>query len=459
VDEKMAIFEYLDIFENFAWSYVGFPAIMAMGVYLGYISGLVQIRKIGVIFRHFLSIFRSDGGGGRGGPPIKTFFACIAGSVGIGNIVGITTAVQVGGPGALFWIWCVAIIGSVIKYAEVYLGMKTRIVVDGTYRGGPMYIFKKAFSGSKVFSGSWISKLFCVLMCLYGVEIYQFSVMTSSISHNFELSKPLVAAVLLGLVIFAELGGVKRIGTICSATIPVFIVIYLSMGLYVLISCIDVLPSVFVDVFRYACTPCAAVGGFAGSSIILAISSGMKRACYSSDIGVGYASIIHSESSVKNPVKQASLTIMEVFLDIFVICTMSIVLVLATGTWSMPGIDSLYLVQTSLSMYFPYMHYFMPFFLFLLGYNTIMTYFCAGMKAVEHLFPKRGRMLYYIYSATALLTFSFVDTSQAITVMSIVLVLLLILNLSAIWRLRKELSFDIASIEADVEKDKALVNA
>ena len=436
----LTVFDFFEHIEDSLWGYLGFPAILAVGCYLTYKSRLVQLRKFPQVMQIFFSFLlnkdKSSTTPAVGIHPLKVFFACVGGCVGIGNIVGITTAVQLGGPGAIFWVWITAIVGSLVKYSEVYLGMRHRVKVEGGFLGGPMYFLKKAFSGS------WASKLFCVLMCLYGVEIYQFSVMTSSVSQNLGFPKVYVALVFLALVIAAERGGMKRIGSICSTIIPLFIFLYLGMGGYVLASCASAIPQVFADIFHYAFTPHAAVGAFAGSTIMLSLSQGIRRACYSCDVGVGYASIVHSESSVQNSARQASLTIFEVFLDIFVICTMSVVIVLATGVWTQ-DIDATYLVQSALSQFFPYMNFFIPFFLVLLGYSTIITYFGSGMKTALYLSPKYGRKIYYSYAIVALFLFSFVDTTDANTVMMCVLALLLALNLAAIWRLRREIRFDI----------------
>ncbi len=439
----------LEFIEDILWVYFAYPAILATGLYFTFSSRFVQFRSFGSIVRNFFSMFRKDiqekspqGESQAGIHPLKAFFASIGGCVGIGNIVGVTTAVQLGGPGALFWIWVAALIGSLAKYAEVFLGMRYRVKTSQGYRGGPMYVLTAAFGGSRGEArlGSWLVKAFCILMCIYGVEIFQFSVMTSSVAENYGIAKPIVALVFLALVIAAECGGLKRIGTICSTIIPLFIALYIGMGSYVLVQCASAIPSVIGDVFRYAFTSHAAVGAFTGGSLMLAMSQGIKRACYSLDVGVGYASIIHSESTEEVPAKQAALTIFEVFLDTFIICTMSIVLVLVTGTWT-HNIDAIYLVQSALASYFPYMHFFIPLFLFLLGYSTIIAYFCAGMKTALFLSPKRGRLFYYVYAVTALIGFSFADTEQAASVMMIVLALLLAMNLAAAWKLRHEVHF------------------
>ncbi len=435
-------FEHLENIDNFLWMYVGFPAIILVGLFLSFQSRFAQVRLFPYVCKIFLKyLFRrdveADTTTNRGIHPMTAFFAGLGGCVGIGNVVAITTAVQIGGPGAIFWMWMAAVIGSILKYSEVFLGIRYRIPSkDNSFSGGPMHFLNRAFK-------PWAGKVFCVLMCIYGVEIFQFSVVTNSIACNFNFDITTVTLVLLGMVVLAELGGVRRIGAICSTVIPVFIVLYLAMGSYVLIVSAAHIPEMFYSIFEAAFTPKAAVGSFVGSSLLIVISQGIRRGCYSSDIGVGYASIIHSASRVKNAASQAALVIFEVFLDTFIICTMSVFLVLITGTWK-EDILPMHLVQEALSNYFPYMQYFMPFFLFLLGYTTVITYFGAGIKTAEFLGPKWGRTIYYTYSIIILFIFSYVETTQALIVMSVVQVMLLALNLAGIMRLRKEISFDFS---------------
>lgn len=442
------VFSVLDSADNFLWSYLGFPAIIFVGLWLSIRSNFVQLRKFPEIFSLFFHfLFRrsesSDTNEKGGVHPIMAFFAGLGGCVGIGNVVAIATAVQIGGPGAVFWMWMTAIVGSLVKYSEVFLGIRYRVkdAVNG-FRGGPMFFLKKAL-------GPMSATAFCILMCIYGVEVFQFSVVTHSISSNFSVDNTLVTFGLLALVIFAELGGIARIARISAVVIPVFIAMYLGMGVYVLFQLAPAIPGMFADIFSHAFTVHAAVGSFVGTTILMTISQGIRRGCYSSDIGVGYASIIYSETRVKNPARQASLVIFEVFLDTFVICTMSMFLVLITGTWK-ESVGSTSLVQAALSQFFPFMHIFMPFFLFLLGYSTIITYFCAGIKTAEYVAPKWGRPIYYVYAIIVLSIFSFVETTQALIVMSIVQVALLALNLTAVMRLRREITFDFAEVEAPV---------
>lgn len=431
------LISFLDFFDNFIWSYLGFPAIMVLGLILTIKSRFVQIVKFPVVVKTFLSFMKSSGEThGKGVHPLQAFFACIGGCVGVGNIVAICTAVQIGGPGALFWIWVTAIMGMIVKYAEVYLGVKFRVATKDGYSGGPQYFLQR------VFKTMWVPNLVAVLLCIYGVEVYQFSVVAQSVSNNFSIDLPLIVGVLLFLVLFAGWGGVQRVGNISSWIIPLFVVIYVGMGLWVLLQNVYILGSVFANVFEYAFTPHGALGGFVGSTLLVTIAQGVKRGCYTGDVGIGYASVIHSETSVRSPEKQASLVIFEVFLDTFVICTTSVVLILTTGVWLVP-MDAASLVQTALGQYFPYMNFFMPFFLFLLGYSTINAYFVVGLKCAEFLSPRFGKWVFNAYAILALIIFSFIDSTQAQAVMAVTGGLLLIINCYGIFKLRHEISFNL----------------
>ncbi|MCB1119064.1 MAG: sodium:alanine symporter family protein, partial [Chlamydiia bacterium] len=316
------MFYWLNWIEDSLWAYLCFPAILIVGGILTWESRLFQIRKFPhVVARFYHLLFLREPSDRRGVHPLKAFFFFFCGCVGIGNIVGICTGIQIGGPGALFWVWCTALLGVVVKYAEVYLGIKYReLSADGGYNGGPMYFLQRV-SGSLFFP-----KVVCLLLCIYGVEIYQFSIIAHNVSINFHWNPYLVIGVLLAMVIFAGSGGVRRVGNISSAIIPFFVLLFLGMGIWVLILHAHAIPEAIADVFRSAFTGHAAIGGFVGSGIMMTVSQGIRRACYSGDIGIGYASVIHSETAQEAPEKQASLVLFDIFLDTFVICTMSLIL-------------------------------------------------------------------------------------------------------------------------------------
>jgi len=431
-----SLFHFLEQLNEFLWAHVAFVLILGLGGYFSFRSGFFQVRKFPAICRCFASFFVHKTSGA-GVHPIKAFFAAIGGCIGIGNIVGITTAVQIGGPGALFWAWVGGLMGMLIQYSEIYLGMKYRIRNEaGSYDGGPMYFLPIAYRMR------WIAPVICILLAIYGVEIFMFNVMADSIATNWEFNEYWVVALLLIATIVVATGGIKRVGEVCSAIIPLFIILYLGMGFWVLGHHLSVLPGVFASIFEGAFSPQAALGGFAGSSVMLTISMGLSRGAYSGDIGIGYNAIIHAESSTTHFGRQASLGVVGIFIDTFVICTMSILLVLTTGHWH-TGIDPALMVQEALGLTFPYMHLFMPIFLFLLGYSTILAYFVVGVKCAKFLSPKWGPLVYYAYACVALPVFAFVDSTQAFVVMSLSGASLLLFNVIGMFLLRKEVRFDL----------------
>lgn len=436
------IFYFLTKVEEVFWGYIAFALIILLGLYLSFQTRFFQVRKIPQIFATFFNFLRYPSKSKeRGVHPLKAFFASTGGMIGVGNVAGVVTAIQIGGPGALFWLWVAGMIGAILKYCEIYLGFKYRQAnQEGGYDGGPMYFLKFAF-GSRL-----LPIAVALLLCIYAVEIYQFSVITESVSTNWHLNRLSVILVLLGLVLFSALGGVRRIGEICSWVMPIFLILYFGMGLYVIAQEYAILPALFANVITSAFTGHAAVGGFAGSTAILAIQHGVARAAYSSDIGIGYDSIIQSESSSLHPQRQARLAIFGVFVD-NMICSFSIILVLISGVWkSAIPLEGSELVQVALGDYFPYMQFFMPFFFIIVGYTTIIAYFVVGIKCAVFLLPKWGKKFFIVYGSLAFIIFSYMPQMQALLIMSVSGALLLVINLLGIYRLRKEIQFDEAEI-------------
>lgn len=431
------IFELIDVLNNFIWSHLAFLLIVGVGGYFSLRSRFFQIRRIGGIFRSFFSFFTAKSTDERGIHPLKAFFAAIGGCIGIGNLVGICTAVEIGGPGALFWTWIGGLCGMLIQYSEVYLGLKYRIKnAKHNYDGGPMYFLPVAYKAK------WIAPVISLLLCIYGVEIFMFNVMADSIAVNWGIDLRWVVAILLVATIAVALGGIKRVGEVCSAIIPFFILLFFGMCLWVLIRNAAALPQLFQEIFQGAFTTQAAQGAFAGSTVALTISMGLSRGAYSGDIGVGYTSIIYAESQSKQIQRLSALTVIGIFLDTFIICTMSVFVVLITGFWK-SGIDVSLMVQEALALYFPYMNYFMPFFLFLLGFTTILAYFVVGVKCAKFLSPKFGPPIYYLYACISLPLFAFTKATHAFVVMSLCGAMLLLLNLYGMIRLRKEVKFGL----------------
>ena len=432
------ILDFLKILEVFLWSYLGFFLIIFAGLYLSIQSKFVQVFSLSKALGHFFRSFNSQKNQGkRGVSPIEVFFASLGGCIGLGNIVSIAVAIQIGGPGALVWVWVAAFLGMILKYAEVYLGLKFRVEnTMGSYDGGPMFFLRYAFPKFPI-----IANVMAVLMCLYGTDIYLFGIIKESFVENFSLSPLLVIVLLLALILLSVMGGVKRVGLINAWLVPIFIGFFLLMVLYILGVNYQKIPSMFFSIISSAFSGHAAMGGFVGSSVMLSISSGISSACYSGDVGIGYASIIHAETRVQDKCSQASLAIVSIFFDTMVVCSAVILLVLVTGVWLDPSLKGSLIVQTALSQYFPYMNLFMSLFIFMLGYSTIIAYMCAGIKSAQFLSPKRGKNIFLLFSSIAFVLFSFFDASIALSVMYICGGLLMLINISGIMALRSYINF------------------
>lgn len=434
-----SFFRSLCAVDAFVWDFIGVPAILLLGLFLSFKAKWFQIvdfKKITNLFFSFL--YTSHSSDKRGLHPLKVFFASLGGCIGIGNIVVVCTAVQVGGPGAVFWMWIAALLGMIVKYSEVYLGIKYRIKnQDDSYDGGPMYFLQKATSNV------WIPRIVCLLLCIYGVDMYLFRIVTDTMAEMWGLDHYLVVFALLGLVIYTTRRGIEGVSTIASIIIPVFLVVFSGVSIIILIKNIAYLPQVIRLILRSAFTGHAAVGAFTGSSLLLTISQGMKRACYSGDIGIGYAAVINSETDEADPAKQAALSIFGVFIDTFVICTMSVLLILITGLWS-KGIHEGKIIALAIEDHASFITVLWPLFIFLLGYSNIIAIFSVGEKAARFLSPRYGKRWYLAYAIPVLLLFSFVGTKQQLlTIMSMTGILLLLINLWGILTLYKNIDFSL----------------
>ncbi|AGT72711.1 AGCS family amino acid carrier protein [Chlamydia trachomatis] len=434
-----AFLSFLTAFDDFIWSYIAFVLILLLGILFTCRSKFAQFTQLPAFFKLFYHFSKEASSKKenqkKGVHPLKVFFASAGGNIGIGNVVGIVTAASVGGPGALFWVWIAGILGSIVKYSEVYLGIKFRQSdANNVYHGGPMFFLDKAYRTRIV------SVIVAVLLCIYGVEIYQFSIIANTLASCWDVPKLMAIASLLFLVMYAVQGGLQRIGKICSLVLPFFMLVYCGMAFYILIQEIHTLPALFSSIFRSAFTGHGAIGGFAGCTVASTIRQGLSRAAYSGDIGIGFDSIIQSETSATNPQTQAQLSIVGVIVDNLV-CTLSLLIVLASGVWHRAGLEGSEIVEQALSFYFPYIRVFLPAFLFATGYTTIISYFLVGKKCANFICGNKGSKFYTVYGIIALPAFCFLPQDTALLVMSVSGALLLCLNLLGVFLMRKELIF------------------
>ncbi len=430
-------FSYLDAIDSLFWIYGGVPALMLVGIYFTIQSKGFQLFALPAILKNFCMTMFRPSDDKRGVRPLYVFFASIGGCIGIGNVVGVCTAVQVGGPGAVFWMWVAGFFGMLVKYAEIYLGMIYRIQdKNNSYVGGPVVYLQQ------VPGGSILSNVVAFLLCMYGLEVYIFGVIRDSIITGWDVYPPIVVIGLIALVVFVGEGGINLVGKVSSFILPVFLTIFVIMSFYIFAINYHIFPAMIYSIFASAWTPHAPLGAFAGSSVMLAISHGVKRACYTGDLGIGYASTIHSQTSETDPYKEASMGIVAIFIDTFIICSLSLFLILLTGTWH-SGLHESLMVATALSKYFPYITLFWPLFIFLLGYTSLTSFYAVGKNSSAFLFGSLGNTLYPFVATILFILFSYVGSLQVdMMLMSITGALLLLCNLYGIIQLSHHIKFN-----------------
>ena len=327
------------ILNSFAWGPVMLVLLVGTGIFLTARTGCIQVRRFGYIMKHTIgSLFKkSDKDHGQNLSPFQAVTTALAGTVGTGNIAGVTGAIFVGGPGAVFWMWVSAFFGMCTKYAEIALAVKFREVDEnGANHGGPMYYIEKGLG--KNFK--WLAVIFAILggLACFGIgNIAQSSEISGAMNALFGLS-PLATGIILAiLVAVVIIGGVKRIGQVTSFLVPFMAIFYIVAGLAVIILRITDIPAALVLIFKSAFSLKSVGGGIFGYAIMLAMRNGFARGVFSNEAGLGSAPMAHAASSTDEPAEQAMWGVFEVFIDTIVICTITSLAVILSGVLDTPG--------------------------------------------------------------------------------------------------------------------------
>ncbi|MFA7396268.1 MAG: sodium:alanine symporter family protein [Sphaerochaetaceae bacterium] len=322
----------VDVFVGFMWGWPLVIIITLASIIFSVVLKFMQFRRFGYIAKNtFGKMFEKEHVGEGTITPFQAASSALAGTVGVGNIAGVGVAVALGGPGALFWMWVVAILAAVAKYAEVVLGVHYREKDEetGEYRGGFMYIVKNAFKGNWGWLAFIWSLLFFIQFLISGAV--QSNAIADVVQHSFggsTLITGIVVAILAGLVI---LGGIKRIGKVAEKVVPFMAVVYVLGAIIILLLNIVHIPAAFALIFKSAFAGSAPIGGFAGSTIILAVRNGFSRGVYSNEAGMGTSPFAHSTAIVDHPVRQGIWGVIEVFVDTIIVCSMTGLVIIITG--------------------------------------------------------------------------------------------------------------------------------
>ncbi|MDP6578267.1 MAG: sodium:alanine symporter family protein [Candidatus Marinimicrobia bacterium] len=261
--------------------------------------------------------------------PFQATTTSLAGTVGMGNMAGVATALSIGGPGAIFWMWVLAFFGMITKAVEVTIGVHYRDVNEnGHTQGGPMYYINKALGWKSL---AVLFSIGVTINCFFSSSLLQAHTVGRAFNASYGISPYLVTGVMAIVTATVAIGGVRRIGRFCEALVPFMTLMYLASGLVILVANASQLPSVLGEIFRFALAPAPAVGGFAGAAVLSAIQMGMARGMLSNEAGLGTAPMVHANAETPHPFRQGLWGAAEVFIDTTVVCTITAFIILSSG--------------------------------------------------------------------------------------------------------------------------------
>ncbi|MGY4014876.1 alanine/glycine:cation symporter family protein [Aeromonas molluscorum] len=322
----------LTAIDNLVWGPPLLILLVGTGVYLTLRLGLLQLVRLPLALK---LVFGRDQGQGKQGD-VSSFAAlctALSATIGTGNIVGVATAIKLGGPGALFWMWMAALFGMATKYAECLLAVKYRqLDSNGQMAGGPMYYLEKGL-GSR-----WLAKLFALFgigVAFFGIGTFpQVNAISDAMTISFSVPREWTALVLTLLVALVTLGGIKSISSVASKVVPFMALFYIAACFGVLVNNVGALSEAVALVISSAFSGHAATGGFVGASIMLAIQSGVARGVFSNESGLGSAPIAAAAAKTNSCVEQGLVSMTGTFFDTIIICTMTGLTLVVTGVWS-----------------------------------------------------------------------------------------------------------------------------
>ncbi|MAB99446.1 MAG: sodium:alanine symporter family protein [Pseudomonadaceae bacterium] len=371
-------------------------AILGTGLFLMLRLKFMPLSKIGAGFSLMWKGRKKDDETSGEISPFQALMTCLAATVGTGNIAGVATAIFLGGPGALFWMWCTALVGMATKYCEVVLAVHYREKDDrGEHVGGPMYAIKNGL-GKKWL---WLGTAFAIFGGLAGFGIgnmVQVNSMAHALQTTFDIPLWLtgvVSMVAVGLVI---LGGIKRIGVVAAALVPFMCIAYIVASIVVLVVFAEQIPNAFNLIFTHAFSPAAATGGFAGAAVMAAIRFGVARGIFSNEAGLGTAGIAQAAGTTNSPVRSGMIGMLGTFIDTLIICTMTGLAIICSGVWT-SGVSGAALSASAFELAMPgFGGVFLSIALVVFAFTTILGWSYFGEKCWEFMVGTKAIMPFRI---------------------------------------------------------------
>ena len=362
--------------------------LVGTGLYLTIILKGLQFRALPLAFK---LIMQKDHGSEGDISHFAALMTALAATVGIGNIVGVATAITLGGPGAVFWMWMTGLVGMATKYSEAVLAVKYREQGEYGMRGGPMYYISK---GAGL---PWLGTIFAIFTALatFGIgNMTQANATAKIFESTFHIAPAITGIVLLVLTAAVVLGGIKSIGKFTSFLVPFMIVGYVGVSLLAIFLNASEIPHAFGLIFGHAFSPSAATGGFAGATVAAAMRYGISRGVFSNESGLGSAPIAAAAARTQDPVTQALVSMTQTFIDTLVVCTMTAMVILTSTAWmqgaSPAELTSLSIAETLGSTG----SVIVAISIALFAYSTLIGWNYYGEKAIEYLLGAKAILPY-----------------------------------------------------------------
>lgn len=442
-----AVTNFISAINSLVWGAPMLVMILGVGVFLTVGLKLMPIVKLGAGFRLLWSgrIPETEKNVKGEISPFNALMTSLSATIGTGNIAGVATAIFLGGPGALFWMWCTALVGMATKYAEAVCAVQYRETdEEGNHVGGPMYYIKNGL-GRK---WAWLGTAFAIFGAIAGFGIgntVQANSVAAAVSSSFgtpPMVSGLVMMILVGLVL---MGGIRRIADVAGKLVPLMAAFYIASGLLVLGMHFSEIPAAFSLIISSAFTPVAAQGGFAGAAVWAAIRFGVARGVFSNEAGLGSAPIAHAAAQTKNPVAQGLVAMLGTFIDTLVVCSITGIAIVVSGAWS-TGETGAALTSLAFSSVLPGLgNYIVAIALSIFAFTTILGWSLYSERCVQYLFGVKAvvpfRVLWIVavpIGATSSLEFIWLLADTLNAMMAIPNLIALVLLSPVVFKLTKE---------------------
>lgn len=386
------------------WGPLMLILLLGVGIYLQLGLKLLPIRKLGMGFK-LMWQGRDEKKTPEGKPrteedgeisPFNALMTALSATIGTGNIAGVATAIALGGPGAVFWMWITALVGMATKFSEAVLAVRFRETDStGNHVGGPMFYIKNGLGPKWLWLGGAFA--FFGAVAAFGIgNTVQSNSVADALESSFSIPPMITGVVLMVLSGAVILGGIKRIAKVAGKLVPIMGIAYIIAGLVVLAVNADQIPEAFRSIFYYAFNPHAALGGFAGAAVMAAIRFGVARGIFSNEAGLGSAPIAHAAAKTKNPVRQGLIAMLGTFIDTIMVCSITALVILTAPVWQ-TGEAGASLTAMSFDSALPgYGQAIVSIALSIFAFTTILGWSFYGEKCFQFLFGTRSIMLYRV---------------------------------------------------------------